>query len=911
MEIVVDRSELLGETEYPLDSLFHTVYEALISCTFLRLYPPTAGCCVANCLFGSCSVKFLWLRLCGRHGSTGPNCCRSCRWIGLARIVGWLIAVCVLVPLPYYARIAVYYAGSDAKDTTDRRNATDLVDLDYWLVYDPIRWLGPTHPAAVVAYAVYTASAVLLTLFRLGCPRQLEMHVIGCVDDYHRTRLSAIVGMLVAHLLLPVEKFGVAFGLVAGIVYWPFALPVCLVVGLCYSLPTVYVVGRLLVGSRPSCFRRLPVRQTASNSPNQSANADSLTNGVTSFESCCFLASISPSGLVSAKGNEETAASSSAASTSGAVQKPTKRQRAARRRQRVSDCITSFVIGVVLVVFFLSVLVMYAEAFGFLVQILSMTAVGAVFSAAAVVGVSTSPSTSSPSGSTGAVLYVILGLWSLGYVIAIYRVVVVGRYLRFSRAVFGGLKRHLTNEMQRARRDVDRNVAYKYAADDDDLLPDQESILSPAGGSCAGAGSTEDSIEYHEGRLHWKIRALALFVDAQRDSLLMPRVLFRQLCRLDVSGCPGRSRTTMAVIGWCAGAAIYLSLLGLVIRLAADVAITSSLASQAIATLLLGSVPLVVYVAMTCFRSSPPGDFSFSGKIRRAFVGYTRTWPVHDMSFVREPLQPSANRNPTSGDAALPNSLGTDDEIRHRAATDVRSSSVRNGNRRSGVLDQVDMTQVDLLITIRDDSNDHAPAATSMGIENLRSTTSARGSFASVFDRASPPVTVAEEQYAPRPCTSGNVQSASTISGCVTNRPSNASRSRAIAGSSDARPMSVDDATEIDSVCGGPGQCQKYPDGVGYALRKQTSASTLPVGDQTAPIGESRTGKNYNGVSSSVIVIDLLTKGDVTASFVKYPDGGFNQAPPVGHGPRNAVSTRSLPSYKANCSDGGQQESSL
>lgn len=828
----------------------------------------------------------------------------------MARAIGWVVTVGLLVPLPYYARLAVYYVSPDADETANRRNATNSIDLDYFWPYDPVRWLGPTHPAALIVYAVYAASATIVSLLRICCPRQLDDSVTGCMEDLCRTRLSAVVRMVVAHLFLPIEKFGLVFGLVVGAVYWPLALLVCLIVCMCYAVPTFYVIGRLLIGSRPSCFRLFPVRHRQS-STSQVGGEDSLTDGVTSFETCCFLDSISPSGR-----NQMTSTTSEdnkAASSSTDKKKPTKRQRAARRRQNLTECLSSLIVGLVLVVFFLSVLLMYAEVFGFIIQVVSITAVGAVFSAAAAAAATGLGSTSS-SGSCSAVLYVIIGLWSAVYFVAIYRVVIVGRNLKFTRAVFGGLKRHLAVELQTARRDADRNFAFKFNAGegDDDQHQDPDIGLSSVGISGTGGGSpavADDTIDYHEGRLHWNIHSLGLFVDANDNALRMPRILFRQLCQLDVPGCPGRSRTMLTAVGWCVGVVGYLLLLGLAVRLAADITLTSSPASQAITTLLFGAVPLVFFLIVTNFQSAAPCDIGFTGRIRRVILDYTRAWPVHDLTFVREP--------PAFGDAVEPNRQQfADDSVRQlpsaRDSADARISSTRDGNRcaTAGTTDAVDLTQVDLLITIRDDSNDQTPVPgpAVAGIENLRAT-SDRGSFASgasVFDRSSPPAAANTADEPPQSVTGNSLQS-------TTKQPTNASRSRPI-------NYSVATATDLRLVADGsaPGgsvgvavtaQYKKETERVGFGLRKQTSVSTLPVTDQ-AVVGMERTAREESG-ASSVLVVDLLMGGDVTAGFVKYPAAGSNQIPLSSQGPKNAISTRSLPSYKAACTENGQQESSL
>jgi hypothetical protein len=619
------------------------------------------------------------------------------------------------------------------------------------------------------------------------------------------------------------------------------------------------------------------------------------------------------------------------------------------------------IVRLLFVILFLSVLLLYTESFGFFVQIVCYTVAGAVVNAG-----------------SGAVRHVIVFVLFIVYIVAVYWAA-VGTYVRFSRAVFDGMKRHLSFDLLAAaalRRDHRRNTAFKYFGADERrsiradqtvsaaLLEAEQQPISfrssnqrdvrsagAAGSDAASTGTTDDSIEYHTNRLHWKINSLALFVDHD-DAARMPRELFRALCRLDVPGSPGSGfRVVLTAIGRLVGSATFLVLLVLIVRLSAD-ALDVSTVTQVLVTLICGLAPLIVYyLIVRCRSHGHLDDYSFAGKIERTIYGYTRAWPVHDLSFRRFTDVPAGGELVTDAQREddVDGGLAT---VANRAATWSRGSAgcfydqpssslvpgmtsadatelkslLGNGNQLppppSAALmtsggDIIDPTQVDLLITIRDEPDEEDEQSTAAGVTSagggttgnlIRSSEPASfGSGASVFERTSPVGDDIVPSSGTAACGSSN----------VANQPTNANRgSRNAAAAADGRggrqaPLQLAEVAPSTAA-----QYRKDSDHVGFLLRKQPSASTLPVRNQIKPeAGSIRDsgGLAATGDRSSVVVVDLMTDGDVSATSVKYPpEVGFSSSTAAA---RNAGSTRSLPSYKevaaSTVGDDGQTESAL
>ena len=113
MQISVDRRQLLSEHQVPV-SLVGCLRDALLRCGCSS--PP----CCDHSVLGSWSGRLLWVRLPRRadnvdvpRGADNVDAVRTtacCTWRSLARSLGWTVVVIVVLPLPYYIRLGVFYA---------------------------------------------------------------------------------------------------------------------------------------------------------------------------------------------------------------------------------------------------------------------------------------------------------------------------------------------------------------------------------------------------------------------------------------------------------------------------------------------------------------------------------------------------------------------------------------------------------------------------------------------------------------------------------------------------------------------------------------------------------------------------------------------------------------------------------
>ena len=803
----MDRRQLLAEDEVPV-GLVRCLYDTLVRCSCRPMRRSPLKTCCAQSVLGSWSGKLLWLQL-RRRPDDGPG--RCCTWQTLLRSAGWLL-LAAAVPLPYYIRLCVFYVFED-DEMDDRRKAVDRLGLRYGFDHDLFLWLTPTHAIVLTVYACYAVSILLMALLRrIWSTGHVDRLLIDTVSDLRRVRRSVCVRLLFAHFLLPLEKFGVVCGVLVGLIYWPVILPVCLVAMTCYMLPLVYVTGRLLIHTRCRCLSTLPL--TTDNS-----QSVSLSDGVTSFGTCCFLDAISGSDVSRV---EHVTLESRNKVSSGC--------------SRVGGTVKSVVIGLVLVVLVWSVLLLYAEAIGFGVEVLVMTSVGVVLN----------------SGSDAA-RRVVLVAWCVVYAAACYRAA-VGNYIQFSRAVFAALKRRLADQLLSAaalRQDCRRNTAFKYFTADEirrltageasvtTQAEDIEAVASTSDdrrSSLAGRQFSDDSIEYLSNLLHWKITALSLFVD-RRDTAHIPRDLFTRLCRLDVPGSPRSGiRVVLTAVGRLVIAGLFLTVFGLVVELSADAETSdgAEATEQTLVTLACGALPLIIYAVFTRFTANRRFESElFAGKVERTVLNYTQLWPVFDLSFQRRDQQ-------TGNDELVTSRTQVSDACDQSRpllsdATELKSVSTHDNHCAPVGSRDISQSHVDLLITIRDDDGGTRTKPSS-GRSAATDRGSPLGSGNSCFDRQSP---TDEATAPPATVTSGSGVSAHQ------------------SGSRSGRPHSV----TIDEGNSGARKSEsRKEERTGFLLRKQNSASTIPLRNQVKPEVVSS-----NRTSSSTLIVDMLGDGDVRA----------------------------------------------
>ncbi|ELT93422.1 hypothetical protein CAPTEDRAFT_216629 [Capitella teleta] len=657
LHVKVPHEDLIAENQCHI-GLFRLLFDAIFRCGFTN-HEPFASCC-SESIFGTWSKRFLWFKLMDAF-DCNRSCRKFCSWRHIFKLVGSLMAI-VLVVLPYILRSAVFYAFEE-DEMKRRKYVIEKLDLKPEYSHESciFQWATPGHGLFIAMYITYAGASLMLLAFTYLDPNKVETIFMGAMDDLSKVSYVAMFRMLCAHILLPFEKFGLVCGALVAVIYWPFALPLCLITFVMYGIPAVYLFGRFLITSRLPCLRECPLPTPAKVKCDH--QDDLISKGTNSFETCLLLNNISPNPM--SPPQEKTVAVKSSSITCHFGQ--------------VCGGLKSIMIGLLLVSNMLILLMMYSEVIGFMVEVAMYSIMGAILNA------------------SSAAKYVIIVLWVAIYFASCFHGVHV-TYLKLNKVLFHciteAIKDDIKTEIQFSNKES-RFLAFKYL-NSTELEENRESV------NIAKREADDVSAE-KSGKLFWKIQSLVLFID-DREVARIPKELYMKISQLNIPGCPGPLH---GVVLKAIRHFVYMLLFWaamLVVVLAIREIQESSDTNQVIFIMILGLFPMLIRYSYQQTNPDPEfNTFSLHGKIHQLLSSFSQKWPIYDLEF-----------DTLSNCESLP--------IRQRKGQPCKvktSNDRRDGPNMMNPPDVVDPTHVDLLITVRDDEenvNLRAEASQDLGI---------------------------------------------------------------------------------------------------------------------------------------------------------------------------------------------------
>ena len=611
----IDERKLITETSVPAGVIHYLYHSALRLGNYL--YQPAV--------------------LRSQDGTSG-DCWTRARWFGKAYCavlmhVLWLLVLVVLIPLPYIVRVVLFYL-YEADEVSARHVAAAALRLRTRYRYNPLRYLTPTHSVMVTIYVAYTVSFAVLALSRAVSRQRYETIVLGAVGDLRAVSPLDRARLLASHLRRRCEP---RWGALVAVVYWPLAVPVCALALLGYCVPTLYLSGRLLVGRVPPCCRR------------DDRHAATRTGRVRTV-----LSGDETSGkerLIIERAMRPPSPARVGAST---------RHWRVDLRLPLRSTIAKAVIKAACVTAMTCLLLLYAEATGFLLEVALLTLTGIVVNAGS------------------AAQYAMLAFWVVTYAATCFHSS-YKRYQQLNSAIFAYIKQKLNDDIlavTNEREGRQKHTAFKYfsaaeirdervsssAADDsgdsddsDDSDDDSDNAWSPlrakrqplAAGNAdavvdkrrplaAAADAAEvDGFHIERGSLTWHVRSLVLFVD-RHDVPRIPRALFHHLCAIEAPGCPGPvNKSLLAAFGRLVVMFTFLAFVFVAVS-AFGSSYDASSTSRMLLTVASGFLPFVVQSVLRPTQAAPDlNTYTFEGKVRRALHEFSQKWPAYDLAFER------------------------------------------------------------------------------------------------------------------------------------------------------------------------------------------------------------------------------------------------------------------------------------
>lgn len=599
--IYVDQSSMTTEASVPV-GFFKFLYNDVLMCGLKRWEPFTS--CFKAGLFGP-------LKCCGLGYLT---------WGALLSLLGGLLAV-VILPIPYYIRLAVYYTVEE-DELDDRRAALNDVGLVSYYEQNLLYYLSPTHPLFVVVIGIYVIALPLMALLKLLDKQMYRKIVVEAFRDLDELHPMEAFRLFLSYMLLPVEKFGLC-GLLVGVIYWPFAIPFFLLIVNYYCIPAFYMMGRFILLNRPEFFKRMicpfPSSHALANLQQSTLPYyDSYVKGhkdakvkMASVEDALLLNNISPR-IPDDQFDEKI------------------RGLVAKCMTGVGKLVVRVLMSLTSIALLFSVLVVFSEVIGFFIEVIIFTIMGAIVNA------------------NSSAKFIAVIFWLIAYCTSCFNSV-YAKYKLLNEMIFKQVQDKLHERIRavtRQRTDKQLNHAFKYltAREETELHKDYFENVRVSKGKAATTANVDvstvfDRLEYQDDQLVWKVNSLVMFVD-KKDKPRIPVELFQRVSDEDkVPDCPGSVPHNMVIaLKQLLYMVIFLAFVTLVVVTFHQV-YDMTTTNQLLLTLGGGFVPFLVkrFLQPTATQKSYDDkgfiSYAFEGKLNEIVEDFQQTWPVYDFDF--------------------------------------------------------------------------------------------------------------------------------------------------------------------------------------------------------------------------------------------------------------------------------------
>lgn len=573
--------------------LLQSLYAAIFQCN-IRSVGPFLGCCREDmCYKCPCTNRKLpWIKF----------------WRKAAKA-----SMVVLVPVPYYIRLIVYYL-CEHEEIMTRKAFVARAGLRerYETTSSLMHYLTPTHPFFICIYVVYFVTAIVLAVLpKKKREGRLLKIVVGSFRDLRTLSWTETLSMVTSNVIWPLKRFGL-LGCVVGLVYWPIAIPVTLVVAGVYLIPTIYLTVRMAFYSRSAIFERM--RRRKKNKPYQintktdkdmhrfeaavlldrpeGGGGGGGGGGVAGEEKATTIDQENDFALDDIDNVHRTPLETLKDNISLASSIVLYQTRSWRRT------LTYASIAVLCIATLYGTVIVLSEVIGCLVEVVVFTIMGVIVNAADLLK------------------YVMLVLMIFVYCCDCFNNV-HKKYIKLNKALFGEIKGRIKDlsDVTSLPSALQENRGFKSQE-----LNEQASYESP------------DDVATRP-RNHWDINDLVLFVDSE-DMPRVPKMLFDQVCQIRVAGVPGpvyrglieAMEQLLKIIVFIVFVFIVVLTFGAVYKV--------STTNQMLATMVGGFLPMMLKTFM-----APPspdieiGTVSFKSKLDEVIKNFVQSWPIYDLPF--------------------------------------------------------------------------------------------------------------------------------------------------------------------------------------------------------------------------------------------------------------------------------------
>lgn len=642
---MINYGKLLLENKVPV-GLFKVLKRAICLCK-LKEISPFNDCCDASIL----PFKKV----------------KDVKWIHFCKLLTRIMLI-VLLPLPYYVRVFLYYM-YESKEIDARFRATDKLEKTIRFNFRFMHYLGPTHGLFIGIYIVYIFTACFLAYsHQRGKDSHFQRVMIKSFRELRNSVWLSSLKFLTFNILYPMRKFGL-LGIIVGLIYWPLAIPFSLLVCVIYCLPLFYLIFRMLRYARDaSTLKEDDDDEILFMADKQRINKkledemEKLKTGSllrefkqrrkSKADSKMNLHKISSENLGEKKKNREKDEDKAKEKEKEAdkekdIEKDIEREiykeqliqqdsigtfssfesdeadqmlkhqpneidhneRVLRKKKRegikrLVQGLWQNLVGLMCIVAMASVMMLMAECVGYMVEMFVFTLMGIIVNAGAVLR------------------YVTLSLLVILYSYDCYNNV-AKQYLKLNQAMFAEVKDriHGISEVTSLPSYLQENMGFKAQEASDQAEHENPDDI------CEG----ENGEVLLPPNLFWDLNDLILFIDSD-DVPRVPRKLFEELCEIRVSGSPGPVYLSLlAATKRFLIIVIFLLFVLIVVMSFGEIYQVSS-TNQMLATFAGGFLPLMLRKVLQPIAPEPElKSLTFKSKMDEIIKNYHQLWPMFDL----------------------------------------------------------------------------------------------------------------------------------------------------------------------------------------------------------------------------------------------------------------------------------------
>jgi len=566
-DINVDYRRMQKENVVPV-GLFYSLFSAIFRCQ-VRYLESFRDCCKAK-IFHSDRYVITWGRF--------------CKYLGKILLI-------LFIPMPFYIRLVVFYE-YEFDELEKRKTAIQEGGLKESIVSNLLHYFTPTHGVFICMYLLYVGTALALAfLSKKDKDHRVKKVIINSFRDLKGLNFTDTLSVMASNMVWPLKNFG-ALGFSVGIIYWPLAIVVNLLIGVVYLLPTVYLSFRMAYHSKLAAV--IMSRQSNDTKYRVRVKPDL---GVYWFQ---------VENLLRKENKNSRASNISLDDLDHIVPREHIQEDVVSIKSTLIPYPKFSWLRIAKYVFcgFLSILTLYAvviilsEVIGCLVEIVVFTIMGCIVNAGSLLK------------------YVMLTMMILVYCGDCFNNM-QKKYLKMNRALFNEVKYRIKDleKVTSLPSTLQENCAFKAQE-----LNEQADYEAP------------DNVARKPAN-HWMINDLVLFVDSE-DTPRIPIQLFSKVINIRVAGVPGPIyRGHIEAFQQLSKIVVFVVFVFLVVLSFGSVHQISA-TNQTLATLVGGSLPRMFRMFL-----APPkpevelGTVSFKSRMDEVIKNFCQYWPIYDLPF--------------------------------------------------------------------------------------------------------------------------------------------------------------------------------------------------------------------------------------------------------------------------------------